>query len=288
MRLVIVTGMSGAGKSTTLKFLEDMGFFCADNLPPSLIHKLAEICCKPGAEIENLALGIDIRGGRLFEDLFTELAELDGTGHDFKILFLDASDEMLQKRYKESRRSHPLAKNERVITGIERERELLHDVKNQSDYIIDTSQTLTQQLKEKLSAIFIEGKKFQNLVVNVMSFGFKYGVPQDVDLVFDVRFIPNPFYIPEMREQTGNDAPVREFVLSHTESSSFLQKLYDMLEFLLPCYIKEGKNQLVIGVGCTGGRHRSVALANELYSALLNRGHYVTTTHRDIDRWKAR
>ena len=284
MRLIIVTGMSGAGKSTALRFLEDIGFFCADNLPPSLILKLAEVCSKPGTGIENVALGIDIRGGRLFEDLFSELDALAETDHDFQILFLDASDEILQNRYKESRRSHPLAKNERVITGIERERELLRDVKSCSYYIIDTSQTLTQQLKKKLSEIFVEGKIFQNLVVTIMSFGFKYGVPQDVDLVFDVRFIPNPFYIPALREQTGIDSAVREFVLSHSESAVFLQKLYDLLEFLLPCYIREGKHQLVIGIGCTGGRHRSVALGNQICDALQNRGHYVTVTHRDIDR----
>jgi len=280
MRLVIVTGMSGAGKSTALKFLEDMGFFCADNLPPSLIARLAEVC--DGAE--NVALGIDIRGGRLFEDLFSELDALSVTDHNLEILFLDASDEILQNRYKESRRSHPLAKSERVITGIERERELLRDVKSRSDYIIDTSQTLTRQLKEKLSGIFIESKNFHDLVVTVMSFGFKYGVPQDVDLVFDVRFIPNPFYIPGLREQTGNEAPVREYVLLRPESGEFLQKLCDMLEFLLPCYIREGKSQLVIGVGCTGGRHRSVALANEVFLYLQNAGHYVTKIHRDIEK----
>ena len=284
MRLVIVTGMSGAGKSTTLKFLEDMGFFCADNLPPSLIYKLAEVCSKPGTGIESVALGIDIRGGRWFEDLFFELDALTGTNLDFQILFLDASDEILQNRYKESRRSHPLAKNERVITGIGRERKLLQDVKARSNYIIDTSQTLTQQLKEQLSEIFLEGKRFQNLIVTIMSFGFKYGVPTDVDLVFDVRFIPNPFYLSNLREQTGNDADVREFVLSRSESTVFLKKLYDMLEFLLPCYIREGKNQLVIGIGCTGGRHRSVTLGNEICSTLQNLGHYVTTTHRDIDK----
>lgn len=284
MRLVIVTGMSGAGKSTALKFLEDMGFFCADNLPPSLIRKLAEVCGKPGTGIEKVALGIDIRGGRLFEDLFSELDALAGTDHDSQILFLDASDEMLQNRYKESRRSHPLSKHERVIAGIERERGLLQDVKSRSDYILDTSQTLAQQLKEKLAEIFIEGKKFQNLVVTIMSFGFKYGVPTDVDLVFDVRFIPNPFYISGLREQTGNDEAVRDFVLSRSESTVFLQKLYDMLEFLLPCYIREGKNQLVIGIGCTGGQHRSVALGNEIHAALQNLGQYVTITHRDIDR----
>jgi len=285
MRLVIVTGMSGAGKSTTLKFLEDLGFFCADNLPPSLIPKLAEVCGKPGTGIENVALGIDIRGGRLFEnDLLTEIDALEGLGYNLQILFLDASDEMLQNRYKESRRSHPLAKNELVITGIEREREFLRHLKDRSTYVIDTSQILTRDLKTKLSEIFLEGKKFENLVVTVMSFGFKYGSPSDADLVFDVRFIPNPFYIPELREQTGNDAPVREFVLSHAESGLFLQKLYDMLEFLLPCYVREGKNQLVVAIGCTGGRHRSVTLGTEIRDALQNRGHYVTLKHRDIDR----
>ncbi len=286
MQLIIVTGMSGAGKSTVLKFLEDLGFFCADNLPPSLIPKLAEVCFRPGSDLENVALGIDIRGGNLFQDLFAELDAIKNENYTCSILYLDASDEVLQKRYKETRRSHPLAKNERVITGIEKERELLEEVKRRATYIIDTSQTLTRQLKEKLVEIFVENKNFTNLVITVMSFGFKYGIPQDADLVFDVRFIPNPFYIPELKEFSGNDLPVKEFVLSHEVSKMFLDKTIDMLEFLLPNYVCEGKNQLVIAIGCTGGRHRSVALASEINLALKSNGHYVNVNHRDIDKVK--
>jgi len=284
MQFVILTGMSGAGKSTVLKFLEDIGFFCVDNLPPSLITKFIELCSKPGTEINQVALGIDIRGGKLFDDLFTCLSEIKNENHNFKILFLDASDEVLLKRFKESRRNHPLAKGERLISGIKTERELLCNVKKKADYIIDTSYMLSRQLKEKINDIFIENKDFDSLMITVLSFGFKYGIPKDSDLVFDVRFIPNPFYVNELKLLTGNDAPVRNYVMSYDESQVFLSKLNDMIDFLIPNYIKEGKNQLVIAIGCTGGKHRSVTLANELYYALQKSGHSAVINHRDIDK----
>lgn len=284
MKFVILTGMSGAGKSTVLKFLEDIGFFCVDNLPPSLIPKFIELCSKPGMEIEQVALGIDIRGGKLFDDLFTCLSEIQNENHKFSILFLDASDEVILKRFKESRRSHPLAKGERIISGIMRERELLEEVKKKADYIIDTSYILSRQLKEKINDIFLDNKNFESLMITVLSFGFKYGIPNDSDLVFDVRFIPNPFYISELKPLTGNDIEVRDYVLDCEESRIFLDKLEDMISFLIPNYIKEGKNQLVISIGCTGGKHRSVTLANELYSSLQKSGHSVIINHRDIDK----
>lgn len=284
MKFVILTGMSGAGKSTVLKFLEDIGFFCVDNLPPSLLPKFIELCSKPGMEIDQVALGIDIRGGKLFKDLFTCLSEIQNENHKFSILFLDASDEVLLKRFKESRRNHPLAKGERIISGIMRERELLKDVKEKADYIIDTSYILSRQLKEKINDIFLENKSFDSLMITVLSFGFKYGIPSDADLVFDVRFIPNPFYISELKPQTGNDIAVRDYVLGCEESLIFLDKLNDMISFLIPNYIKEGKNQLVVAIGCTGGKHRSVTLANELYSSLQKIGHSVIINHRDIDK----
>lgn len=284
MKYVILTGMSGAGKSSVLKFFEDIGYFCVDNLPPSLIPKFIELCDKPATEIEKVAIGIDIRGGKLFDDFFTYLSEIKNENHSFEILFLDCSDEVLLKRYKETRRRHPLAKGERIITGIVRERELLSDIRRKSDYIIDTSHILARQLKQKINDIFIENKDFDSLMINILSFGFKYGIPSDADLVFDVRFLPNPFYIEELKPLTGNDVSVHDYVMKYEESNIFLNKLLDMINFLIPNYIKEGKSQLVIAIGCTGGKHRSVTLANELYNELNNLKHSTIITHRDIDK----
>ena len=273
MDLVIVTGMSGAGKSSSLKFLEDMGFFCVDNLPPFLISKFLD------SNLKRIAIGIDIRGGELFDDLFTNLEKLDS----YKILFLDAADDVLIKRFKETRRIHPLAKNGRVITGISQERKILQEVKSKADYIIDTSYMRTNELKEKINDIFIAQKKFDSMIINIISFGFKHGIPHDSDLVFDVRFLPNPFYISELKELTGNDLPVKNYVLNQDASKIFLNKFLDLINFLLPNYIHEGKNQLVISIGCTGGQHRSVALANVIYENLLAMGHSVFINHRDIN-----
>lgn len=284
MKYVIITGMSGAGKSTVLKFFEDIGYFCVDNLPPSLIPKFIELCNKPNSEISKVAIGIDIRGGKLFDDFFTYLSEIKNEKGLFEILFLDSSDEVLLKRYKETRRIHPLARGERIMAGILRERELLVDIRRKSDYIIDTSHILARQLKQKINDIFIENKDFESLMLTVLSFGFKYGPPTDADLVFDVRFLPNPFYIEELRPLTGNDVSVSDYVMKYEESNIFLEKLKDMINFLIPNYIKEGKNQLVIGIGCTGGKHRSVTLANELFSSLQNIGHSAIIYHRDIDK----
>ena len=282
MQFVIVTGMSGAGKSTVLKFLEDIGFFCADNLPPSLIPKFVEIFFRESSEINKVALGVDIRGGKLFEDLFSVLEELGNENVQYTILFLDSANEVLLKRFKETRRKHPLAKSDRIITGILREREILSDVKKRADYIVDTSQTLTRQLKEKINSIFVLDKEFDSLIVTILSFGFKYGIPSDSDLVFDVRFLPNPFYIANLKELTGNDSLVKDYVLQFDQSNLFLDKLNDMCDFLIPNYIAEGKNQLVISIGCTGGKHRSVSLANELFNSLQKKGHFVNISHRDI------
>ena len=284
MRFVIVTGMSGAGKTSVLKFLEDINFFCVDNLPPALLPKFAELCYEQEGEIERVAMGIDIRGGRLFNDLFEVLSDLQEKGYKYEILFLDASDEVLIKRYKETRRSHPLSRNGSIQEGILKEREMLRDVKTKATYIIDTSQALTRQLKEQINGIFVENKKHENLVITIQSFGFKYGIPTDSDLVFDVRFLPNPFYIQELKELTGNDEPVSGYVMQFEESQTFLQKLVDMVEFLIPLYIKEGKNNLVISIGCTGGKHRSVTLANALYAALGQDRHTLLLQHHDIEK----
>lgn len=276
--------MSGAGKTSVLKFLEDINFFCVDNLPPALLPKFAELCYEQEGEIERVAMGIDIRGGRLFNDLFEVLSDLQEKGYEYEILFLDASDEVLIKRYKETRRSHPLSRNGSIQEGILKEREMLRDVKTKATYIIDTSQALTRQLKEQINGIFVENKKHENLVITIQSFGFKYGIPTDSDLVFDVRFLPNPFYIQELKELTGNDDPVSSYVMQFEESQTFLQKLVDMVEFLIPLYIKEGKNNLVISIGCTGGKHRSVTLANALYAALGQDRHTLLLQHHDIEK----
>ncbi|MDR3239742.1 MAG: RNase adapter RapZ, partial [Clostridiales bacterium] len=248
------------------------------------ISKFAEVCYRPGSDIKQVALGIDARGGKLFEDLFLRLDELTAERLEYKILFLDASDEALVKRYKETRHSHPLAKDDRVITGIEKERDLLAEVKQRADHIVDTSNLLARQLKEVISEIFVNNKDFNSLMITVLSFGYKYGIPDDSDLVFDVRFIPNPFYERELKELCGLDPSVKEFVLKWESARIYHEKCLDLITYLIPHYINEGKNQLVIGVGCTGGKHRSVVLAEELYHALQNLGFTAVITHRDYEK----
>ncbi len=281
MQLIIVTGMSGAGKTTVLKILEDMGYYCVDNMPPQLITKFSEVCFQSNSLIEKVGLGIDIRGGKLFNDLLPALEQMDKEQYQYTIIFLDSSDDTLVKRFNETRRSHPLAKDMRIIDGIKQERELLKNVKDKSTHIIDTSHTLTRELREKVAEIATGNKAFDSLMITVLSFGFKHGLPTDSDLVFDVRFLPNPFYISELKALSGNDKPVADYVLGFEVSKKFLSMTNDMLKFLVPNYINEGKNQLVISIGCTGGRHRSVALANEVYNELLNSGYNVYLKHRD-------
>ena len=282
---MIVTGMSGAGKTSVLKFLEDINFFCVDNIPPALLPKFAELCYEQEGEIERVAMGIDIRGGKLFNDLFEVLSDLQHKGYEYEILFLDASDDVLIKRYKETRRSHPLSKNGSIQEGIQKEREILKDVKRKATYIIDTSQILTRQLKEQINRIFVENQSYENLMITVQSFGFKYGIPADSDLVFDVRFLPNPYYSEDLRLLTGEDQSVRDYVMQGGTCAQFLDKLYDMMDFLLPNYINEGKNQLVVAVGCTGGKHRSVTVARALCAHLTARAEYgIKIEHRDIDK----
>lgn len=283
MRFVIVTGMSGAGKSTALKMLEDVGYFCIDNLPIPLIPKLSELLSVPNAEINQVALGLDIRSGQNFDELKASLADLDQSELNYKILFLDASENVLVKRYKETRRQHPLSTDGRIDQGIREERVKLSYLKEKADYIIDTSQMLTRELKTELDKIFVENRKFKNLYITIVSFGFKYGIPSDADLVFDVRFLPNPYYIDDLRPKSGNDREVREFVMNNEKAREFMKKLSDMIRFLIPNYILEGKHQLVVAVGCTGGKHRSVTLANELFEGLQGAGEYgVKIEHRDI------
>ena len=285
MKFVIVTGMSGAGKSTALKMLEDMGYFCVDNLPIALLPKFAELAHAPGSDISQVAVGVDIRNGRSLDEMSSVLEHLKASGVAYQILYLEASDEVLVKRYKVTRRTHPLAKQGRVEDGIRQEREKLLYLKENATYILDTSQLLTRELKKALEQIFAGEKNFKNLMITVLSFGFKYGIPSDCDLVFDVRFLPNPYYVEGLKYKTGNDKEVQDFVMGYELSHTFLDKLVDMLEFLIPNYILEGKNQLVIGIGCTGGKHRSVTLANKLFEALSNCPEYgVRLEHRDVSR----
>lgn len=278
-----MTGMSGGGKTTAMKMLEDAGYYCVDNLPISLLTKFVELMVNPTSEITKVALGIDVRAGQDILNAAEIFTKLKDQGYQYEILFMDASDSVLLKRYKETRRVHPTAPTERVEVGIAREREMLADIYKQADYVIDTSSLLTRELKEELDHIFVQNEGGHKLIVTVLSFGFKNGIPADADLVFDVRFLPNPFYIDELKSQTGNDKPVQDYVMSFDEAEQFLDKLMDMLEFLIPNYIKEGKYRLVLGIGCTGGKHRSVTLANAIYDKLKHLDICgVTLQHRDV------
>lgn len=283
MRFVIVTGMSGGGKSTALKMLEDAGFYCVDNLPISLVEKFVELISTPNSEISKVVLGLDVRSDQSFEDATRILEQLKKKGYTFEILFMDTDENVLIKRYKETRRVHPLALDGRVEDGVRREREVLKNIRQNADYVIDTTNLLTRELKAELDRIFVENGEYNSLMVTVMSFGFKYGIPADADLVFDVRFLPNPFYIEELKHKTGNDKEIQDFVMGNEEAEGFMNKLTDMIHFLIPNYVKEGKYRLVIAIGCTGGKHRSVTLANELYKRMKDKGNYgMKLYHRDI------
>lgn len=282
MRFVIVTGMSGSGKSTAMKMLEDAGFYCADNMPVPLIEKFMELIAMPDTGISKVALGLDVRADQSFEDINQTVARLRQT-YAFEILFLESADKVLLKRYKETRRIHPLSVDGDLMSGIQRERALLASIKSAADYVIETSNLLTRELKSELDKIFVGNRRYNSLMVNVMSFGFKYGIPQDADLVFDVRFLPNPFYIDELKQKTGQDKAVQDYVMGFPEAHAFLEKLVDMISFLIPNYVNEGKYQLVVAIGCTGGQHRSVTLAGELYRRLKDKGDYgMTLRHREI------
>ena len=284
MKLVIVTGMSGAGKTIALKMLEDIGFYCVDNLPISLVDKFVQLVSE-GTSIEKAALGLDIRSGEELGNLDEILENWRSSNVDVQVLFLDANDAVLIKRYKETRRTHPLAGAGRLENGIEKEREKLAFLKREADYIIDTSMLLTRELRKELEKIFLQDARYKNMYVTVLSFGFKYGIPEDADLVFDVRFLPNPYYDEHLRPLTGQVQAVRDYVMQGGTADAFLKKLYDMIDFLLPNYINEGKNQLVIAMGCTGGKHRSVTIARALYEHLEAAGEYgIRIDHRDIDK----
>lgn len=284
MKLLILTGMSGSGKNTAFKMLEDMGYYCVDNLPVQLLKSFVELADNGSFE-QKIVVGIDVRNGNAMKLLPDILQELDQDEKKYSILFLDAEDDVLVKRYKETRRNHPLSGQERIHAGIVKERETIGFLKDEADYVIDTTHLLTRELKEELEKIFVDQVEYKSLFVTIISFGFKYGIPEDADLVFDVRFLPNPYYDTNLRPYTGNDQCIKDFVLKYDEAQTFLEKTTDLIKFLIPNYIKEGKNQLVIAVGCTGGKHRSVCLADEIFVALNNDESYgLKIEHRDIGK----
>ncbi len=284
MRFVIVTGMSGAGRTQASHCMEDMGYYCIDNLPPVLIDKFADICQHSQGKLEKVALVMDLRGGYLFEQLTDELENLKKSGYEYEILFLDSSEDTLIKRYKETRRKHPLASEGSIVEGIRREREILSPIRAVSDYIIDTTNMTLGNLKKKMEELFSYGDERSNFHVELESFGFKFGMALDADLVFDVRFLVNPYYVESLKKKTGLDKEVYDYVFSDNVTLEFTNKLTDMLDFLIPKYIEEGKNNLVVAIGCTGGKHRSVAVAEFLATYLGGKGIKSVTTHRDIGR----
>lgn len=286
MKFTIITGMSGAGKSQVIKYMEDLGFYCVDNMPPMLLQKFAELCDQSQGNFEKVAIVMDIRGGEFFGDLVSNLEELERLGYHYEILFLDAGNEELIKRFKETRRSHPLSMDGSLEEGIKKERKKLRNLRQMANNIIDTTGLDLKSLKEEIRNLYIEGQKGRNLRISLTSFGFKYGIPLDSDLVFDVRFLPNPFYEKSLKEYTGDDPRVQRYVMNHDITRDFYEKLLDMIRFLIPNYIQEGKNNLVISIGCTGGRHRSVTLVNKLFKELREDGNRVTIHHRDKEKKK--
>jgi len=283
-KLVIVTGLSGAGRTQALRHLEDLGFFCIDNLPPTLIPTFIELSVNSIRPIDRVALVVDIRGGEFFDMLFEILSQLDKNGTHYEILFLEANDETLVRRFKESRRSHPLSVHGEILNSIQEERARLQELRGKSDKIIDTSSLTTQQLKEQLKNLFAYNELLSSLRITVVSFGYKYGIPLDSDLVIDVRFLPNPYYDPGLRNLTGNDAKVEDFVLGFQVTIEFMKKFFNLIEFIVPEYLKEGKSTLTIAIGCTGGRHRSIVMVNQLEKYLAAVNYTVTVRHRDISR----
>ncbi|MCR5703560.1 MAG: RNase adapter RapZ [Eubacterium sp.] len=286
MRFVIVTGISGAGKITALKVFEDNGYYCVDNLPIALIENFVDLLFSENSEKNKVAIGVDIRSGENLDLLPQVLERMREKDQNYEILFLDCDNSTLIKRFKETRRSHPMGDSDSVENEVNEEREKLDFLREQADYIIDTSKLLVRNLRSQIESIFINNQDYKNLFITIMSFGFKYGVPADCDLIFDVRFLPNPYYVPELKKKTGLEKEVQEYVMDSPISEQFVEKLTDMISFLIPNYIAEGKNQLVIGIGCTGGHHRSVTVAGELFKRLNDEeaNYGIRIAHRDITR----
>jgi len=284
MRFVIITGLSGAGRTRALRCLEDMNFYCVDNLPPILVSKFAEMCSQSQGKLDHVAVVVDVRSGSMFRELDGELSKMQKAGMPFELLFLEASEESLIARYKETRRAHPLSPGGRALDGIRKEEEILRDIKKKATHVVDTSNMLPRHLKKRIRDLFSDGADGLPMTIDVMSFGFKFGIPLDSDLVFDVRFLPNPFYEPELKPLTGLDAPVRDYIMAYDQSRAFCDKLTDLLQFLVPQYAEEGKSNLVISIGCTGGKHRSVAVAEHLAKSLVDSGKLCRVVHRDKDK----
>lgn len=278
---VIITGLSGAGKTQAIDCLEDMGYYCIDNMPPALIQSFIDLAAT-GKGIDKAAFIIDVRGGSLFDDFMDSLEELKREGIDYKILYLEATDRVLLRRYNETRRSHPLAEGGSVASAIQRERERLKPLRDIADFVIDTSNLKTAQFWDEIKHLITSGEDKESFIINIMSFGYKRGTPMAGDMVFDMRFIPNPYYVKSLRPLTGNNAKVSHYVLKQPITQEFLEKAIDMIEMLIPCYIKEGKYSLNICIGCTGGHHRSVAVANELNRRLQEQGKRTSLEHRDL------
>ena len=284
MQYTIVTGMSGSGKTKVIRYLEDMGYFCIDNMPPVLIPKFSEMLSAVNGNFNNVALVIDIRVGNMINELLKQIDELKRKGYDCTLLYLDASDETLVKRYKETRRSHPLQGEGGLLEAIRTERGMLSALFNDADYVIDTSDLTAAQLLSKLKEIYAPASTGQSLKINVMAFGYKYGMPLDADLVFDVRCFPNPFYIDELKRLTGNDKAVQDYVMSFPTAVEFMKKLEDLMSFMIPLYIEEGKISLTIAIGCTGGKHRSVTMTNKLADYLKSENYDVNVSYRDLGK----
>ena len=285
MEFIIISGLSGAGKSKAASFMEDMGFFCVDNLPAPLIPKFAELGMAGTGEYDRVVLVTDVRSGTNFSALFQSLEALKGMKCPYRILYMDASDDVIIKRYKETRRSHPLAEEcDSLEQAIHLEREMLAPLRERAEFVVDTSDLSTAKLRGELLRLFGRGSQEGAMTVSVTSFGFKHGLPREADLVFDVRFLPNPYYVQELRPRTGLDDGVRDYVFSGGAAGEFLEKLQDLVGFLLPKYVEEGKTALVVAVGCTGGHHRSVAIAHALAAYIRVRGYPVTESHRDLGR----
>lgn len=285
LRFVIVTGMSGAGKTQAIQSFEDLGYFCIDNLPPALISKCAELCTY-NQKVENVAVVMDIRGGEFFQDLVKELANLENMGIDYEMLFLEGTTEVMVRRYKESRRRHPLVSQDggRIIEAIEKERTMLEELRGMANKIIDTSDRSNQDLKKYILANFGTQTQNETIAITVLSFGYKYGIPLDADLVFDVRFLPNPHYVPSLKPLTGLTEEIQEYVLKWPTTVKFKEKFFDLIQFLIPHYIKEGKTHLTIAIGCTGGKHRSVTITEKLAEVIQNLNYKVLVDHRDIHK----
>lgn len=284
MDFIIVTGLSGAGKSRAMHAMEDIGFYCIDNLPPKLISPVYDLCMQAQPQISQVAVVTDIRGGDMFSSLFEALDNLKRENKPYKILFLDANDIVLQNRFKETRRKHPLSEDTHGIEqAVKLEREILRPVRERADYLIDTSLLSPAQLKQRIDSIFLDNAS-NALSIHCVSFGFKYGMPTEADLVFDVRCLPNPYYVEELRNLNGLDEPVRAYVMKWEQTQGFIKRLLDLIDYMMPLYCNEGKSQLVIAVGCTGGHHRSVAIAQLLYDHLIAQGMHVSVNHRDIQK----